>query len=164
MGWPKGLKRGPRQKNKPMLTLEQAMAASGMIVEVNQDLKTVDATEIETPEEEKICPIEELPEWGLGFDSRMVIVYKRKQYQEDVTLQKKVNGESVNVNYKAGDWGEWNQANGTSKGPYYNNLKSALLYVHDQNIKTSIKNAGIVKNLAQIIKDSEDKIMKVVKA
>lgn len=163
MGWPAGVPRGPRKKGQPMLTLEQAMAASGMIVEIDKTLKTVDSSDIEN-EEEKICPLEEFPEWGFGFDNRNVVVYKRRKYEEDTMVQKKVNGEDININYKAGDYGDWAMANGLSKGPYCSNLKSALLYIHNHNIKNKIMNAGVVKNLAQIIKDSEDKIMKVVKA
>lgn len=160
--WPKGVPRGPRKKGNS-LTLEQAMAASGMIVDINKGLKTVEAADVEQ-DEEKICHLEELPEWGFGFDSKNVVVYKRRRYEEDITVQKRVNGEDININYKAGDYSDWAMANGPSKGPFCGNLKLALLYIHNQNIKNSIMNVGVVKNLAQLIKDSEDKIMKVVKA
>ncbi len=159
MGWPVGKKRGPKNgitsSSGAILSLEEVLNGA------DPEIKTITSEEAE--EESGVVPIEAAPEWGLSFDVRNITVHKRKPYEKDEKVLKRINGVDTVIEYKAGDFGEWVQAKGGNKGPHYSELKHALVFIHREDVKNKFIKQGVIKNMIQVIEESEARIMKMIK-
>ena len=183
--WPKGVPRGPRgpykkkdgsgelkekakskfnlkeKTGKSKQTLEQALDGLDKSPDVQQ--LSVNSDELEDSNN-SVCVIEEEPEWGLLTDRLNISVMKRGKYSEDTEVQRKINGQLVNVKYKKGEWEEWSNAGGSGKGPHYSTFAQAFLYIHRQIVKNKMnKDGSVTRNFAQIVYDSEQRILKSIK-
>lgn len=77
--------------------------------------------------------------YGISFDRRNVIIWKRSKHDFDDVIVRNVGGEDVIKEIKAGDWKEWQHERGTSRGPFYPNIEGAKKYIKEAMVKEEVQ-------------------------
>lgn len=151
MGWPKGKPRGSRNGRRTEIDLETLIEDGGV--------EPVQA-EQQDDEESDVVLIDSEGIYGLRTYKYGYELHVRRKYKKDTVVEIKGVGsnESRQVLYKAGDFGPWQ----FSARPFHGKLSTLLLAVHEMMIKDKITESLTIKNLTEVIKESESRILQVV--
>lgn len=152
MGWPKGKPRGSRSNGRRTeIDLETLIEDGG--VEPIQ-------AEQQDDEESDIVLIDSEGIYGLRTYKYGYELHVRRKYKKDTVVEIKGvgNNETRQILYKAGDFGPWQ----FSARPFHGKLGTLLTAVHEMMIKDKIAESLTIKNLADVIKESEKRILQVV--
>lgn len=151
MGWPKGKPRGSRNGRRTEIDLETLIEDGG---------KQPVQAEQQDDQESDIVLIDSEGVYGLRTYKYGYELHVRRKYNKDTVVEIKAVGssESRQMLYKAGDFGPWQ----LSARPFHGKLGTLLLAVHEMMIKDKITESLNIKNLSDIIKESEKRILQVV--
>lgn len=172
-GWPAGKPRKPKNK------LDGASSLDDLVNDLNSSGTTnkkknkpvknaddqIDVDDDDDSESENVHGVicaDADGLWGISYDVRNIIVWKRTKFSKDTTVETSFAGKECIKTYKAGEYSDWVHERGQNKGPYYGSLHAAINYIKRGMVKSEIQKNQSLSVVLQAIKDSEKRTEKML--
>lgn len=155
MGWPKGKPRGARGTRGGLRT--ETVVNLEDLLDGNNNSATENSQQ-EDDVESDIIVVDTDGKYGVRTYKYGYELHVRRKYNRD-TLIETVNNktkETKQTLFKAGEFGPWQLA----PKPFHGKLDTLFATLHQWMIKDKISESGTFKNVAEMIRESEQRIIR----
>jgi hypothetical protein len=154
MGWPKGKPRGKGngRRIETEVNLEELLDGQASATPV------ADNSQQEDEEESNIIVVDTEGRYGVRTYKYGYELHVRRKYNKDTLVENfsPKTKESKQVLFKAGDFGPWQFA----PKPFHGRLEALFTTLHQLMVKDKITEAASFVNIAKIILESEQRIVR----
>lgn len=158
MGWPKGKPRGKRNGRRTEIEVDLETLLDGG----NNTSLAENPQSSEEEVESDIIIVDSEGKYGVRTYKYGYELHMRRKYDRDTIVETFApkTKETKQVLFKAGEFGPWQIA----PRPYHSKLDTLFTVLHQWMVKDKIAEAGTFNNIAQLIRESEDRIIRCLSA